>query len=299
MSSRWRWTGRFSLVVTDVTHEGLREPEDDSLILDELAERFERFRILRNNDEATDSILDEIGAKGKREERIVTELAMQAPLAHPQRFEAAHRLVIRALEVLDRNGFRSPSLPKLGPLYPFARYAVELMARFIVRSHQASVVDAMRHLYGRREARARRDDPVRRTLAHARIETERLAPGFKGNPIGVPGIFIGLLIPLLAALTQSLGGLLKWNVAVVTTFAVLGFVLFGALAWVMIRGAAVARKRIRLTVERPLQALWETIGGAGGPPTDDARTIAFVGIVLTAVGWLIVPIAIALAFAAR
>lgn len=266
------------------------EPEEDGLLLDELAERFERFRILRNNDEDTDAILDEIGARGEREKRIVNEHAMQAPLAYPQRFEAAHRLMIRSLEVLDRNGFRSPSLPKLGPLYPVAKYAVELMARYIVRSHQANLVDNMRHLYGRREARARRDDPVRRSLAHARIETERLTPGFKGNPVGVPAIFIGLLIPLVAAGSQSLAGIAGAGSTVKVLLAVLGFLLFGGLAWVFLRGAAVARRRIRLTVEEPSKALWETIGGAGGPPTDDSRMIALVAIVLTSIGWLLIPI---------
>lgn len=282
--------------MADETTPATAEPEHDGLLLDELAERFERFRILRNNDEDTDAILDEIGARGEREKRIVTELAMQAPLAYPQRFETAHRLVIRSLEVLDRNGFRSPSLPKLGPLFPVARYAVELMARYIVRSHQANIVDNMRHLYGRREARVRRDDPIRRSLAHARIEVERLAPGFKGNPIGVPGIFIGLLVPVIAAASQSLASLFGGGQTALVLLGVIAFFLFGALAWVFLRGAAVARRRIRLTVEEPLRALWETIGGAGGPPTDDARMIALFAIVLTAVGWLLIPITLGLIY---
>ena len=65
--------------------------------------------------------------------------------------------------------------------------------------------------------------------------------------------------------------------------------LFGAVAWVILRGAAVARRRIKLTVERPTQALWETIGRAGSPPQDQARAFALYGIILTAVSWLVVP----------
>ena len=83
--------------MADDLAQAKKEHDEDGLLLDELAERFERFRILRNNDEDTDAILDEIGARGEREKRIVNELAMQAPLAYPQRFEAAHRLVIRSL----------------------------------------------------------------------------------------------------------------------------------------------------------------------------------------------------------
>jgi len=50
-----------------------------------------------------------------------------------------------------------------------------------------------------------------------------------------------------------------------------------------------ARRRIKLTVERPVAALWETIGRAGTPPEDQSRAFATYGILLTALSWLLVP----------
>jgi len=61
------------------------------------------------------------------------------------------------------------------------------------------------------------------------------------------------------------------------------------MAWVMLRGAAVARRRSQLIMGAPLAALWETIGDAGHPPEDDATQIATFAIVLTAVIWLALP----------
>jgi hypothetical protein len=58
------------------------------------------------------------------------------------------------------------------------------------------------------------------------------------------------------------------------------------------RGAAVARRRIRLTVERPLAALYETIGRCGRPPRDNARTVALYAILLTIVAGLVVPLGV-------
>ena len=53
-----------------------------------------------------------------------------------------------------------------------------------------------------------------------------------------------------------------------------------------------ARRRIRLTVERPLDALYETIGLCGRPPRDNARLVALYAILLTVVAGLVVPIGV-------
>ncbi len=264
---------------------------DGNLVIDKIHDRFERFRILRGNDESTDSILEEIGAKGRREEIIVQELTFRDPLAFPDRFQESHRLLFRAVEVLDRNGFRSPALPNLGPLGFFAGWAVEQVTRIIVRSYQETIVDSARNLYARREARCKREDPQRRILALARIDADRLAPAYKGSLLGFPTFIIAALIPLIAAAFQALGPHLLERGFIIGA-AIFSFIVFGALAWIMLRAAAIAHRRIELTVEQPLAALWETIGGCGEPPTDDARTIAFVAIILTALGWLVIPVVI-------
>ena len=73
-------------------------------------------------------------------------------------------------------------------------------------------------------------------------------------------------------------------------------VIFAAVAWIILQGAAVAHRRARLILREPLEALWETIGAAGEPPRDDSLTFATVGIVLTAVAWFVTPAIVAAIF---
>lgn len=273
---------------------------DGNLVLDELEERFERFRILRKTDSAeADRVLDELGAHSSVDRDIVLELSSTRPLGHPERFPDAHALVMRSIEVLDRNGGRGVKVAGLGPLGAVASPLVQLVARFIVRSHQATVIDAVRHLYARREASCAFADPARPMLSRARIHAERVASGYKRNPIGLPS----LLIVAGGAALSSLGRSAAQAISATTGFAVVAtivsFLVFGAAAWIILRGAAVARRRIRLTVDRPLEALWETIGRCGRPPRDQARQFAFYAILLTALGWIVVPIGLGLAFAFR
>ena len=41
--------------------------------------------------------------------------------------------------------------------------------------------------------------------------------------------------------------------------------IFAAVAWVIVHGAAVAHRRSQLMLHEPLDALWETIGACGDP----------------------------------
>ena len=79
---------------------------------------------------------------------------------------------------------------------------------------------------------------------------------------------------------------------------VAAFVVLAVLSWMILRGAAVAHHRIRLTTEEPMKALWETIGRCGRPPEDDAQTFAVYAIILTVVGWLVIPLGVLFLFAA-
>ncbi len=172
-------------------------------------------------------------------------------------------------------------------------FFVQQVAHFIVRTHQANVADQMYHLYARREANADRSDPARRMLMRARMEMERLLPGFKRNALGVSAFVLGgaVLSTLLrwaqVALTAALADL--WGKILATVL--LGLLIVG-LAWIILRGAAVARRRIQLTLDGPIHALWETIGRCGEPPTDPSRTFALIAIILALLPWLLIPIGI-------
>ena len=92
--------------------------EEPNLVLDEIEERFHAFQLVRKSDDAAKAgVLEELGASDDVDADIILELSSVWPLGHPERFDSAHALVIRALEVLDRNGARGVRThAPIGPL---------------------------------------------------------------------------------------------------------------------------------------------------------------------------------------
>ena len=267
--------------------------EDPNLVLDQLGERLETFQLLRHTDgESQDKVLEELGASTDVDRDIVLELSSKRPLGHPNRFPEAHTLAVRSLEVLDRNGSRSVPVPNLGPLKPILQYLVALVTQFIVRSYLSSAIDSMRRLYQRREANALLGDPSRPMLTRARIHAERLTPSFKRNPLGIPAFLFGgaFISSIASSLLQSILSLTNANFAIQLAVGALIVGILALASWVVLRGAAVARRRIILTTEEPLRALYQTVGRCGKPPKDQSITFAWVSIVLLAVGFLVIPL---------
>jgi hypothetical protein len=274
------------------------EPERRILFLDELAEKFDAFQSLRKSDaHAADAALMDLGAKSPVDKDIVLELSAPRPLGHPEKFESAHRLAVRGLEVLDRNGSRGIRVRKLGPLSPIAAWLAQQMTTFIVRSHVSSVATRITQLYGRREANCALDDPALPMLRRARIQMARLLPGFKRNALGTPLFVIGgaLFSTLLTLVQRALASAFAslWSRVVATV--VIGLLMAGV-AWVIVRGAAVARRRIKLSLDGPVRALWETIGRCGKPPQDPARAFGLIGIILALLPWLLIPTGLAVSW---
>jgi hypothetical protein len=268
------------------------EPEGEHILLDQLSERLDSLKLFRhNNTGGANAVLEEFGAKGRVEEDMLLQLGAWKPLYKPERFAEAHRTTMRAMEVFDRNGARQPSsLPKLGPLTPVAKYFVQLFVRFIVRDHQKRVIDAIRHLYGRREANSPKGTPEFHMLRLARLQADRLAAGYKKKSLGLPTFLLGGAI--LSSITSLIGtviGSAKDNkpllVVVVIVFALLALAAF----WVILTAAAIARRRCRIALDQPLRALWETIGAAGNPPKDDSRQFAIYAVVLLVLAWIAIP----------
>ena len=167
--------------------------EEPNLVLDELEERFHAFQLVRKSDEvATAGVLEELGASDEVDADIILELSSIWPLGHPERFDSAHELVIRALEVLDRNGARGVrTRAPIGPLNHVAGFLVQLITRFIVRQHLKRLIRNIHWLYVRREANTSLNNPFRNKLRRARTEAERLVPTFNTNPLGVPTFIFG------------------------------------------------------------------------------------------------------------
>jgi hypothetical protein len=98
--------------------------EDGNLLLDELSERLTTLRVLRGDDpDARGRLLEEICVRGKAEDDIVNRMSDRKPLWRPDRFEEAHRLAMRSLVVLDRDGVRQASVRNLGPLTPLPKWS--------------------------------------------------------------------------------------------------------------------------------------------------------------------------------
>jgi hypothetical protein len=266
----------------------------DRLIVDELTDQLDRtFRLLRGDtDQAANLAFADIAVDPRVEAGLLNELSERQPLAHPDRFSDAHRLVMRALEVLDRDGWKHPSLPHVGPVKALLEPAVEFVAQYVVRSYVSDVVRGLSRLYARRESQSAVDSGERRTLARARIQTERLALGYRGGASGLPTVLVGgAALPVLASLARQFGAVKPGE----TSFLVGGvafFAVFAFLAYALLQGAGLAHRRIVVVSRAPLQALYETIGHCGRVPEDDSATIAAVAIGLTALTWFVVPVVV-------
>jgi hypothetical protein len=273
--------------------ESIRSKIPDEKVLDELTTQLDRTRQLLSGspEEAAERALASFAGEAEVEARIAAELAVTTPVAHPDRFPEVHRLVMRALEVLDREGSRNPRVNgRYGPLKPLVEAGAEFVAEYIVKSYAQGIVGTLKNLYARREAQCPPELPIRRLLTRSRMEVERLAIGFSGGGIGAPALVVGgATVPLLASLSQYFGAIDFLNRAVV--FGGLGvlFLLFLLLSSVLLTGARVAHRRSRLIMGQPLAALWECIGHAGNPPKDDSAMFATAAIALTALIWFVLP----------
>ena len=87
-----------------------------------------------------------------------------------------------------------------------------------------------------------------------------------------------MLSGLISAVRQIGGALERRRCRSGSDSALAAALIFAAVAWIIVQGAAVAHRRSRLMLHEPLEALWETIGACGEPPRDDSMTFATIGI---------------------
>jgi hypothetical protein len=167
---------------------------------------------------------------------------------------------------------------------------VEFVAQYVVRSYVSDTLRSLARLYARRESQAEPESKERRVLARARIQADRLTLGFRGGASGLPTVLIGgAAIPVVASLARQFGTVKPGQPLLLGGGGVL-IVLFAALAFVLLQGAGLARRRVTVVGRQPMEALYETIGHCGRPPEDDADTIALVAIGLTAITWFVLPV---------
>lgn len=270
------------------------DPDGDGLGLDDVMSRLDSFQMLRKSSgDDADQVLAELGANSAVDRQIVLELGAKRPLGHPERFEEAHSLAVRSLEVLDRNGHRSIPVPKLLFLSPVVGFLVQIVTQFIVRSYIGSAIDGMYRLYERREAASPAYWEHLPMLTRARIHTERIRPGFKRSKLALPAFLFGgaILSPLIGVVQSAITSYQESDTVQIVLLTVL-FLLLTAISWVLVKGSAVARRRIRLTADQPMRALYEVIGRCGGPPGDMSTVFAVISLVLTIVSLIVVALGI-------
>jgi len=275
--------------MSEPTVERLEEQYDNPL---------ERLQLLGGDDAAIAAFLDEIDVRGPRDREMLRELTRRSPLARPERFDADHRRVLVALESLRRHGHHGARAgSQLGPLRTPIRYLVELVARYVVVAHCKNVAMNLRNLYWLREMQAESGSKELQLLRPARFDAQALVEITKGREIGVPTFVIGgLLIPIgLSVSRVATGTVREWWIALLA--GLVGVAIGLVISWVVLRGAALASRRIRLSLSQPLDELWRSIGYCGTPPKDQSRRFVVVAITLTLVVWIVLPLLVTLSLA--
>ncbi len=295
-----RIASRSSTTVQHRTIPRMAEPDDSRAADAKEAydNPLERLELLAGDDAAIARFLDAIDVSGPRERQMLSELARTGTLARPDEFEQAHRRTVAALESLARHGFRgSKAADRSGPFKFVARFFLQLVARYIVISYVRNTVRSMRNLYYLREIQAPSGSRELELLRPARFDAHAMTETiFRDSEFGLPSFLIGgLLLPAVLSigrLTGVLDSTLWASVlgAIGALIALLG-------SWVVLRGTAMASRRIRLAMTEPLQVLWNTVGNCGAPPKDQSRTFAIIAIVITVAWWVVIPAAIGIAFA--
>lgn len=268
-------------------------------VLDDLSEKLAAFNALRKNDtEAADRILDLLGSTGPVEQDIVRELSLPKPIYLPERFDEAHRLVMKSLEVLRRNGARAVTLREgKGPLRALAAMVISFVVKMMVMNYLGRASRRLYELYTRRSTWTVAGSPENLMLRRARLHVQRVMPSYKAEKFSVPKFLVGgaLASSLIGGLQSAAISVRENPVLVIVTTAMLLLLLLGG-AWCVVRAAAIARKRIRLTTDKPFEALHEVVGAAGEPPSDDTFQFALYALVGMAVAWVVVPIGLYFVF---
>ena len=265
------------------------EPDQEEL-LEEIDNPIERLKLLSGNEDEIAKYLDAIEVTSPREREMMHEISRTQPLARPDLFPQAHRNMVEALESLSRHGYHGTQAGKsLGPLRATIRWGVQLVARYLVVSHVRNTSTKLRNLYGLREIQALPGSPERRELTRARIDSDRMIDALQTRELALPAFLLGgAALPLFASLGRVTGFFERTWVA--AAIGIAGMLIALAASWVILRGAALASRRIRLATRAPLQTLWNTIGWCGDPPKDSTRTFVLISVGLTLSCWIIVPI---------
>ena len=275
-----------------VTAEAPKTQPDDAI-----DNPIERLKLLGDNDDEIARYLDSIEVTSPREREMLHEISRTRPLAQLELFPQAHRNLVEALESLWRHGYHGTAAgAQVGALRVVVQWFVRLVARYLVVSHVKNVVNQLRRLYRFREIQALPGTDERRELHRARLDADGMANVLNTKELALPTFVIGgALLPLFATAGRLTGvlGSTVWAIVLAAVGAAIALIA----SWLILRGAALASRRIRLATRGPADALWSAIGWCGRPPRDQTRTFVIVSVALTLGAWIIVPVLVGIALA--
>jgi hypothetical protein len=127
------------------------------------------------------------------------------------------------------------------------------------------------------------------------MDSDRMVDALKTKELALPAFLFALALPVVAALGRATGWLSSTPVA--TAVGVVGMLIALLASWFILRGVALASRRIRLATRGPVTTLWDTIGWCGKPPKDETRTFVLISVGLTLGCWILVPILVGIALA--
>lgn len=257
------------------------QPHEDELF-ERLEHKLEQLGVLSNSRRL----------RGAAEQSMLRTLVTRdRPLLEPDRFERAHRGLMRAMEAITFNGTEPPTLsPRLGPLRPIATPLVQLVANSLIASQTHALFNDVRQLYTLREANSVWDSPEHVMLRRARKQMRHLSDHLGGTKLGIPlflisGAFLtGILSTLRAIVEPALHDRLLTVLLLMATVAI----LIG-IGGVVLQGASIARMRLRMALKGPISTVYRTIGSTGKPPQDRCFLVAVGALVLFTLAMIAIP----------
>src|SRR4029450_5075367 len=104
---------------------------------------------------------------------------------------------------------------------------------------------------------------VRHELRRARLDAERMVEALQTRELALPAFLLGGAPPPLSPSIGPIPGLFERTLWA-TVIGVVGMLIALAASWVILRGAALASRRIRLATAGAPRGVWHAIGWGGG-----------------------------------
>lgn len=271
-----------------------RLADSPSRLIGRLSTHIKAIEVLREHDKAeANQQLESLGATGDVEIDIMNQFYTNGTIAHIDDFMEAHAMVMRALEVLNRNRRRHPTLRIHGPFRVIAAFFIAQFSRMQIEFHIRRGLHEVGAMYRYREAQTEFGAPESPLLSRAADQLGDLSDSAPTGSWTVIKLFLGgAVISAAGGAFSSMLDAMNASMWMFTLSTVFLIVMALITSWIIVQSASIARRRIHLTLDSPLKALYEVMGGAGDPPNDPTRQFVLIAVVVLCIAWIIFPTAL-------